>query len=196
MKKHGLTAQYITLAIALRIQLVEYFDRYELISKVGSVDGNEEFEARRLTIVLLTASLCEACINSALAVTLLPEEFKKIERKPTLEKWFKHSKRVNSAFDLDPGSEVAKELVYIFECRNSTTHAQPEVYSETSTIHAGNHAPWHLLTHDRVLPIVSVPAALLIPLCDRTEPLIAGMSSSVQWELHLHEFERYRTKQS
>ena len=189
MKPHGLTAQYLTIAIALRIQLCEYFERAALIDKKSGMEGNEELEARRLTIVLLTAALCESCINAALALSLEPPEFRKIERKPPLEKWFVHSKRVNAAFTLDPKSADGQELEFLIKCRNSTTHAQPEVYSETATIHPGNHEPWSFLSHERILSIVTLPITLLDQLCAGTEPFIATMPSSVAWQLHLIEFQ-------
>lgn len=189
MNPHGHTAQYVTIAIALRIQLVEYFERAAMIGKKFSLDGNEELEARRLTIVLLTAALCESCINAALALTLEPADFNKIERKPPLVKWFDHSKRVNPAFALDPNSADGKELEFLIKCRNSTTHARPEVYTETETIHPGNHEPWAFLNHDRVLPIVTLPVTLLQRLCEGTKPLIAIMPTSVAWQLRLIEFQ-------
>lgn len=189
MKRHGLTAQYVTLAIALRIQLVEYFQSYDLLAERGRHEGNEELEARRLTIVLLTAALCESCINTALALSLSPDEFNDIERRPTLKKWFTYSKRVNPKFNLDPASDTGHQLAFIFECRNAVVHAQAEVYTETDTIHPGNHSPWHLLTHERILTLVTIPVRLLIPLWDGTDPLIACMSSGVQWQLALKEFE-------
>ena len=79
----------------------------------------------------LTAALCEACINTALALSLSPAEFKKVERKPPMEKWLVDSKRVNPKFSLDPESPLGQQLAFIIACRNSITHAQPEVYSET-----------------------------------------------------------------
>jgi hypothetical protein len=188
-KPSGLTAQYVTIAIALRIALFEYFDRSTLIAKRYSVDGNEELEARRLTIVLLVAALCESCINTALALSSEPNEFKTLERKPTLSKWFDEAKRVNPKFQLDRLSAVGFELAFVFDCRNSITHANAEVYSETSTIHSGNHTPWAAMSHDRVLSVAKLPIALLNDLCSGTAPLIASMSSGVAWQLSLHEFE-------
>lgn len=190
MKPHGHTAQYLTIAIALRIQLVEYFDRAALIEKRSGLEGNEELEARRLTIVLLTAALCESCINAALALTLEPDEFKAIERRSPLEKWFTHSKRVNPAMALDPNSADGRELEFLIKCRNSTTHAQPEVYSETETIHPGNHEPWSFLNHERVLRIAKLPLSLLSQLCVGPDAFIATMPSSVAWQLHLTDFQK------
>lgn len=188
MQPYGYTAQYITIAIALRIALVEYFERAALISTRSGIAGNEELEARRLTIVLLTASLCESCINTALALSLPPADYGKIERRPTLEKWLLHSRRVNSTFALDRTGADGRELQFVFECRNAITHAQPEVHSVTGPIHSGNHGPWELLTHERILPMVTMVVTILPALCAGTAPLIAAMPSSVAWELHLNEF--------
>jgi hypothetical protein len=184
---HGYTAQYVTIAIALRIQLVEYFQRAGLIAEHGSLHGNEELEARRLTIVLLTAALCESYINAALALSLSPAEFRKIERKPPIEKWLVHSKRVNPAFAIDLAS--SRELEFLIECRNATTHAQPQVFSEAENIHPGNHESWSQLTHERVLPLAKLVVSLLTQLCAGTQPFIATIPSSVAWELRLVEFE-------
>ena len=56
MSAHGYTAQFVTIAIALRIALCEYYDRVALIEKRYRIEGNEELEARRLTIVLLNTA--------------------------------------------------------------------------------------------------------------------------------------------
>lgn len=188
MKPTGCTAQFITIAISLRIALVEYFARAEIIDKNSSIEGNEELGARQLTIVLLTASLLESCINAALAVSLSPPEFKKIERRPTRAKWFDYSKRVNSSFILEEDSPIGREFRFIFDCRDSIVHARPEVHSDNLTIHYGNHAPWGLLKHERILPIVTASLSLIEELSSGCEPLVAGIGPSVAWQLRLSDF--------
>jgi hypothetical protein len=193
MNDPGFTAQFVTIAIALRIQLCEYFERAAIAQKHSRLDGLEEFEARRLTIILLVASLCECCINTALALSLPPKELKKIERDPTLKKWRVHSSRVNPQFKLLAGSELESELEFIFECRNSTTHAHPEVFSPTSTIHPGNHQPWAQLTHERVLRVARVPNQLLAGLCRGSSMMVSVMQSDVAEQLRLADFETKQT---
>ena len=190
LEPHGFTAQYLTIALALRITLVEYFERVTIFGSEADLNHNSELEARRLTIVLLTAALLESCINTALALSLPPDEFKEMVRRRTrtLDKWAIHSKRVNPAFTLDLNSPVGRDLEFIFKCRNSFVHAKAEVYSETDTIHPGDHGPWADLSHERVLPLVNVPVTLLQGLCSEAAPLVAVMCSGTANELRLIDF--------
>lgn len=100
------------------------------------------------------------------------------------------SKRGNPKFDLKKTSELGQGLKFIFECRNSTMHAQPGVASATQQIHPGNFQPWTELKHERVLELAKVPVRLLAEFCAGTAPLVAEMSSDVAYQLQLREFEK------
>jgi hypothetical protein len=188
---NGYTCQHTAIAISLRIALVEYYERAALIAQRGrSVHSSEELESRRLTIVLLSAALCEACINLALALTVSVEEFEKIERKSTLAKWFDYSKRVTPGFSVSRESELGRELVFLFNCRDSITHAKAEIFSEGGNLHKGNHDAWSDLNHVRLISIARLPVALLRELCASGVMLVDIIHSGVAWQLCLPEIER------
>lgn len=189
MKPQEMTAQYVTVAIALRIALFDYFDDVKRVQAVRPIESNEGLEARRLTIVLLAAALCESCVNVAMSVRLGTNEFKKADWTPTVQKWASEIAHVNPAFPFGEKEPLRLGLEFLFTCRNSITHAKPQVWAEEKqVIHAGNHTPWDSLTHESVLPLAEIPILLAKALGTSNNPFVLMIGSNIAHELFLNQF--------
>ncbi len=194
MKKEitGYTLPYATITLALRIALVEYFESYEKIHEKNG--NNDELEARRVMIVILSAALCEACINTWLAVNLDEDVFALIEKSSTVEKWTSAPKLIINSYSFSRGTIVHEDLKFVFHCRNAIMHSKTEVFSGEEKLHKGNYHFLEDLKHDRIIRIAGASVELLNHLnqFDQMNLMTSSMTihSSVSYCLGLSEFEK------
>lgn len=158
----GHTAQYHTLARALGLALQIAEDELSRVEANGHGlwAASLQIEARFVTIVTLSAALCESMGNTILATLLDPVAFKAIERKPPVEKWIVHIPRATATPKLIP-SALSTELDELFDVRNSIMHPQATVFSKTKTVHEGNSSKWNCLEQPtKVRSFASIPVRL------------------------------------
>jgi hypothetical protein len=145
-------------------------------------DQTEHLECHRLTIVILTAALCEATINAYLALKLDKDRFGLIDRTSPVSKWTVAPRFVLPNYSI-PDGDLETDLKYLFECRNAVMHAKPEVMEGQDKRHAGNWKPLAELGHSRISGLVTVPIRLAKNLADFDGRDGAMIYSSIQTSL-------------
>jgi hypothetical protein len=143
--KLGFSAQHINLAMALSIVWEDYLRFKADVEKEGLVDlESTDVSNRRLTVVLLSAALCEAVINIYLALRLSSDQWDEVERTrmPTVKKWRSAPIQFCSDYNFPLGSDLDQDLCQLFECRNSIVHARPDLYEGNEKQRSGNSEDW------------------------------------------------------
>jgi hypothetical protein len=211
MKKEikGYFMQHLIVATSLRIALMDYFEHCKIISEEIQVelpdkeyvlDANDQLRARRVTIVVLSAALCEACINTWLALHLEKDIFALVERSSTVKKWKSAPKLITDAYNFPDGDVIDEDLKFVFDWRNAVMHTKTEIYSDEETLHKSNYGPLPELKHNRIERIAGVTLELLKNLA-KYDRIDAGMIknagtiySSVVDELALYHLKRKFSK--
>lgn len=118
-----LVAGQFELAASARVQFSDMFSK--------------RFMSIYVTIVLLATALCEAAINSVLALGLsenkTPELFALLERSELREKWRSGPKTFLPAYHLHPGDALSHSLNELVKRRNSLVHYKPHIQLDGET---------------------------------------------------------------
>lgn len=118
-----LVAGQFELAASERVQFSDLFSK--------------RFMSSYVTIVLLANALCEAAINSVLAIGLsqneTPELFALLERSELREKWRSGPKTFLPAYHLHPGDALSHSLNELVKRRNALVHYKPHIRLEGKT---------------------------------------------------------------
>jgi hypothetical protein len=98
---------------------------------------SERFMASYVTIVLLAHALCEAAINSILAVGLSKNEtselFPLLERSELREKWRPGPTTYLPTYHLHPGDALSHSLNELVKRRNALVHYKPHIQLDGKT---------------------------------------------------------------
>jgi len=162
----GHTMQYATLARALGYaQMLVEDDLAQLAIEGLTISAASlRMEARFVTVTILSAALLESLANTILVTVLAPDEFAKIERKPSDTKWLA---AIPSALGCEPfiPAPLEAELKSLFDVRNSIMHPKAKTFTGTTTINAGNAEKWETLDTATVRAFASLPVRIseLIP---------------------------------
>jgi hypothetical protein len=159
----ALTAQYSTLAIALRVALEDYWECCDEVDEEGfALDSVEEVCARRLGLVILAAVVCEGVINAYLSLTLPAADFVQVEQGSLQTKW------TTAIRDLLPDysvpEDLQKDLQDLVTRRNSIVHSKPTVHSGKTTIHEGTVKQWENIDDALIERIYHLTPRLLVNL--------------------------------
>jgi hypothetical protein len=147
------------LIVALRIACRDYFERHAKLQHRGF--GVDELDARRITIIILTAALCESCINTWLALNLDDDCFSIIERVSPVEKWVKVPKLIIKNYKFPLGQVLYTDLKELFRCRDSIMHQKAEIKTSDGILHKGNHQCWESVDHNKIQKMINLPDSLL-----------------------------------
>jgi hypothetical protein len=158
----GHTIYYSILAQALARQHLQYSEYYEAnFRKHGKfVEAFEELEERKVSIILLCASLVEALANAYLSLKLETEQFNLLEMQNPVEKWVTAPTFFLPNYSLPKGGDLYQGLKTLFARRNGITHMKPEVRKNGKLVHKGNH-PRAEYEHDQIRLWYSLPSSLL-----------------------------------
>lgn len=132
------------------------FQQRRMAEQIGA-----EFNAGFLGALLTTAAAVESLVNFFLAKRMLPAEFEKIERRPTVEKWTKHVLAIVPGYTVPDA--ILVPLVSLFDARNDLMHGKTRITRDGVVTHTGSvkmtptaeleawmQLPW-LLTHNVAL---------------------------------------------
>ncbi len=190
----GHTGEYDTIARALVIAFREYKHDNEDMKARGLFPwaASTHWEARMITVVLLTAALCEALANTILNHAMTDPEWKKADHEPTPFKWKVLIPQKLNVLSGNLPQELATLLDKIFVLRISIVHAKPTLLGQPegkslNVIRQGNGKPWDKLDYDFVSEIVNVPMRLL-------DAVVNPQGPSVYWFIRhqIHETLVYR----
>jgi hypothetical protein len=158
MKKEitGFAGSFAPIEAALRMALFEYY-----ASCKKRMINIQEQEARKAMIIILSAALCEACINTWLALNLDPETFALIERVSTMKKWKTAPKLVLEDYHFPTDSKMLDSLKLLFDCRDTIMHAKSEIYAGEEIVHRGNHLLLEKLKRSQIKSLGNITVELL-----------------------------------
>jgi hypothetical protein len=134
----GFSCPYVTLAVGLRLAFADFLACKNAIDRSSIVAAIEIPRARAYVVVLLNAALCEATINTALALHFGTAEWKRLEgSNSTVSKWSTIPKRVWPNYSFSDSDPLLDELKALFAFRDSIMHSQPEVFDGVVRRHEG-----------------------------------------------------------
>jgi hypothetical protein len=157
----GFTAQHIMLAIALAAAGEDYGRAKQEAEEVIAFESSATAHPRRLTMMILSAALCESTINTYLALRCDPACWASLERANPVEKWSKAPKEFIPQYTFPFGSDLDKDLRFLFECRNSIMHARPRVTIGESVRHEGTAEAWEKIDEAALRRVWDLPLRLL-----------------------------------
>jgi hypothetical protein len=136
----GFSCPHVTLAVGLRLALSDYRAAFRpnTSAPLSIVDAIEIPRSRAFVVVLLNAALCEAAINTSLALHFESGAWAQVERKPTVFKWSQLPKQIWPNYSLPDADPRLLELKALFDCRDAIMHAKPEVFDGMVKRHPGN----------------------------------------------------------
>jgi hypothetical protein len=182
----GYYAQHLIVATSLRIALKDYFEHCrripeeiqieQLPDKDYALDAHDELKARRFTIVVLSGALCEACINTWLALNLDQDDFARNEEKSVIWKWRDAPKSIINTYSFP--DVINEDLKYVIDWRNAVMHTKAEVYdNEKEIIHKSDYGLLEELKHNRLEKIAGVTLELLENLA-KFDTISAGIKNA------------------
>jgi hypothetical protein len=152
----GFAPSFAPIEEALRIAWFEY-----CASCKEQMINIQKQEARKAMIIILSAALCEACINTWLALNLDPDSFALIERVPTVRKWKTAPKFVFEDYHFPTDPKIYGDLKLLFDCRHAIMHAKSEIYAGEEIVHKGNHLLLGQLRRGQIKSLVDITIKLL-----------------------------------
>lgn len=185
------SSDYNTIALSFRLALVDYFERYTSMSAAEKSDigGVIELHARRLTVAVLSAALCEACINAFLVLMLGEESFSLLDKASTPDKWISAPKLIFPSYAFPIGSTVHEDLVFVFKWRNWIMHHKTDVLLPGDKMWKATSVP--RLDHSSIKKIASLPVRLLELLRPFGGIAAASIYSSVSDEIDASIFDKF-----
>lgn len=177
----GHTAQYITLAEALRLarESLEHDLGECNARKIAVPESSIRFEARISTICLLAAALSESVANTILATLVGSKAFEKLRMHSTHDKW---TIRIPVALSCPPPSlQLANELKTLFALRASLMHAKATIFGENHEIVVkGDDHIWAGLTVANAKRFASLPYRLTAIVPDSADIVLSTISISLR----------------
>lgn len=197
----GHTAQYSTLGRALGWALRSYQEVILAMETRGILEwGNSlNLEARRVTVVLLTAALCESIANTILSAKMTDSKWEKADHTPTVEKWTKLIPKTLELKNHSLSDELRADLEMLFVLRVSIVHAKPSLVvpeeNKTRVIREGNGGLWDKLDHETVMRLSTVPVSLLDSLITDWNSPFYFIKASVQEDIDAVKLKQPSTKE-
>jgi len=153
----GWTAQHIELATAL----VVTWEEYARAKQETEIDWESAGSAlaRRITIVVLAAALCESAVNLYLSLKLEAAEFEKIERQRPFDKWTAAIQALAPGYTL--AETESSDLRFLFGCRDSVMHPKPKMTDARGVRHEGTAEVWEKIDEAAIARIWNLPLRLL-----------------------------------
>lgn len=177
----GHTAQYMTLAMALRNSIeameldVARLERKQLAISAASLT----IEAHCATITVLSAALCENVANTILATLMDSNAFLESEKIPMPKKWSQTIPELLNCSPPDP--KLLRELGLLHQVRTSIVHAKATIYSSGDIVHIeGNDSRWVHLTPEIARSFSRLPLSLVNAVPLTVDYLLLGIGSTLR----------------
>ncbi len=178
----GFSMPYHTLAVSLKIAFIEYLRFLEQFGDEGdwfskNLESHEALQARAITVVILSAAVCESAINSYLGTKLEDQVANIKDRRPPEKKWRLAPKHFYPGYHIPKESQLDSDLTALFECRNYIMHARSDIFVGEEKVQKGNHDAMSQVDHGCLRRFYRLPVDLLINL--EQHDMVAAMHRSV-----------------
>jgi hypothetical protein len=162
----GFSMPYHTLSVSLRIAFIDYLRFLAELGNHGdwipeNFESHESLEARAITVVLLSAAVCESTINSYLGMNLEAEIANPNDRRSPVAKWRNAPRQYFPEYKIPEESQLNADLVAVFGSRNYLMHARSDIFVGEEKVQAGNHDAMKITDHNHLKRIYRLPVTLL-----------------------------------